>query len=151
MDIWRVTSWVLLLLLTLSLYLVPFSRYSILKFFGFDLDLWPLEVTWVKNISAIRKPIHDFLSNFYWHFLSISYRFRENSGQNFSGQTKWRIFTFSRSRSLTDTASNDVLRVKIGSAVFAAPSSKSVKSCKKKDEPLYVGYVYLRPGKFFRN
>ena len=32
--------------LTLSLYLVPFSRYSISKFLGFDLDLWPLGVTW---------------------------------------------------------------------------------------------------------
>ena len=34
-----------LILLTLSLYLVPFSRYSTSKFLGFDLDLWPLEVT----------------------------------------------------------------------------------------------------------
>ena len=32
--------------LTLSLYLVPFSRYSTSKFLGFDLDLWPLGVTW---------------------------------------------------------------------------------------------------------
>ena len=29
-----------------SLYLVPFSRYSTLKFLGFDLDLWPLKVIW---------------------------------------------------------------------------------------------------------
>ena len=36
----------ILLLLALSLYLVPFSRYSTLKFSGFDLDLWPLGVTW---------------------------------------------------------------------------------------------------------
>ena len=36
----------ILLLLTFSLYLVPFSRCSTLKFLGFDLDLWPLEVTW---------------------------------------------------------------------------------------------------------
>ena len=35
----------LLLLLTLALYLVPFSRYSLSKFSGFDLDLWPLGVT----------------------------------------------------------------------------------------------------------
>ena len=34
------------LLLTLSLYVRPFSRYSTSKFLGFDLDLWPLEVTW---------------------------------------------------------------------------------------------------------
>ena len=31
--------------LTFSLYLVPFSRYSTSKVLGFDLDLWPLEVT----------------------------------------------------------------------------------------------------------
>ena len=35
----------ILLLLALSLYLVPFSRYSTSKFLGFDLDLWPLGVT----------------------------------------------------------------------------------------------------------
>ena len=28
-----------------------------------------------KKFYAIRKPIHDFLSNFHWHFISISYRF----------------------------------------------------------------------------
>ena len=37
----------------------------------------------VKNIFTIRKPIHDFLSNFYWHFLSISYRFRDIRLQSF--------------------------------------------------------------------
>ena len=66
-----------------------------------------------------------------------------------------RYFSFFRKGSDShQTASNDVLRVKIGSAVLAAPSSKSVKSLKKKKkkyEPLYVGYVYLCPGKFFRN
>ena len=36
----------ILLLLALSLYLVPFSRYSSSKFLGFDLDLWPLGITW---------------------------------------------------------------------------------------------------------
>ena len=56
-----------------SLYLVPFSRYSTLKFLGFDLDL--CRSPGVKNIFTIRKPMHDFLSNFYWHFLSISCRF----------------------------------------------------------------------------
>ena len=38
-----------LLLLALSLYLVPFSRYSTSKFLGFDLDLWPLGVTWGRT------------------------------------------------------------------------------------------------------
>ena len=36
---------------TTSLYLVPFSRYSTLKFLGFDLDLWPLKIIWgQKNL-----------------------------------------------------------------------------------------------------
>ena len=48
-------------------------------------DLWrSLEV---ENIFFIRKPIHDFLSNFYWHFLSISYRFRDIRLQSFQGLT----------------------------------------------------------------
>ena len=39
----------ILLLLALSLYLVPFSKYSTSKFLGFDLDLWPLGVTWGRT------------------------------------------------------------------------------------------------------
>ena len=58
--------------MTLSLYLVPFSRYSTSKFLGFDLDLWPLGSPEVKNIATIWKLIYNFLSNFYWHFLSLS-------------------------------------------------------------------------------
>ena len=47
----------------------------------------------------------------------------------FQGRGHWPIFFFSRKGSDShQTASNDVLRVKIGSAVLAAPSSKSVKS-----------------------
>ena len=38
------------LLLTPSLYPVPFSRYSTSKFLGFDLDLWPLKVIWGQKI-----------------------------------------------------------------------------------------------------
>ena len=38
------------LLWTPSLYLVPFSRYSTSKFFGFDLDLWPLKVIWGQKL-----------------------------------------------------------------------------------------------------
>ena len=41
----------------------------------------------VKNIFTIRKPIHDFLSNFYWHFFSISYCFRDIRLQSFQGLT----------------------------------------------------------------
>ena len=140
--------------------------------------------------------MHDFLSNFHWHFLSISFRFRDNRLQSFLGVWPWpltfrghlgsKIFSpfgspcmtsyltsidiFSLSRTVFEkirvkilrikqnggfwpfqgqghwliffnyrkgsdshqTASIDILRVKIGSAVWAAPSSKSVKSWKKK-------------------
>ena len=41
----------------------------------------------VKNISAIRKFIHHFLSNFHRHFLSISYRFREIRLRSFQSLT----------------------------------------------------------------
>ena len=40
----------------------------------FDLDHKLLEVIWGQNISAIRKPIHHSLSDFFW--LSIWYSFR---------------------------------------------------------------------------
>ena len=50
----------------------------------------------------------------------------------FQGQGHRPIFFISRKGSDShQTASNDVFRVKIGSAVLAAPSSKSVKSLKK--------------------
>ena len=57
------------LIWTPSLYLVPFSRYTTSKFSGFDLDLWPLKVIWVKKIYTIRKAIYDFLFDFYGHHL----------------------------------------------------------------------------------
>ena len=58
------------------------------------------------------------------------YRVKQNGGfWPFQGQGHWPIFLYSRKGSDShQTASNDVLRVKIGSAVLAAPSSKSVKS-----------------------
>ena len=47
-----------------------------LNFWGFNLDVWRLEVVWdQKYFHDSKAHIHDFLSNFYWHFLSISYRF----------------------------------------------------------------------------
>ena len=49
----------------------------------------------VKNIFTIWKPIHDFLSNFYWHLLSISYGFRDIRLQSFKGLTL--TFDFQRS------------------------------------------------------
>ena len=42
--------------MTRSLYLVPLLRYSTSKFLGFDLDLWPLKVTWGKKISPFESP-----------------------------------------------------------------------------------------------
>ena len=53
------------------------------KVLGFDLDLWPSGVTEVKHIFTIWKPIYDFLFNSHWHFLSISYRFRDIRLQSF--------------------------------------------------------------------
>ena len=66
-----------------TFYLKPFSRYSTSTFQEFDLVLWLLEVTWGQKKFAIRKLVPDFLSNFYWHFLSISYRFRDIRLQRF--------------------------------------------------------------------
>ena len=51
----------------------------------FESDLWGSSE--VKNIFTIRKPIYAFLSYFYWHFLSISYRFRDIRLQSFQGLT----------------------------------------------------------------
>ena len=55
------------------------------RFWGLNLTFDPYRSHEVKNIFAIRKPIHDFLSNFCWHFLSISYGFRYIRLQSFSG------------------------------------------------------------------
>ena len=54
------------------------------KVFG----VWPWPLTFEghlrsENIFTIWKPIHDFLSYFYRHFLSISYRFRDIRLQRF--------------------------------------------------------------------
>ena len=74
---------------TLSLYLVPFSRYSTSKFLGFDLDLWPQKVIWgiKKKNNTIRKAMYDFLFDLYGHHLSISYRFWDIRLQGFKGLT----------------------------------------------------------------
>ena len=54
----------------------------------------------VKQILAIRKPVYDFLFDFYRHYLSIVYRFQENAGQNFKGYIFiTEEFDLSRSRS----------------------------------------------------
>ena len=53
------------------------------KVLGFDLDLWPLKVIWVKKFYTIWKPIYDFLFDFFGHHLSISYRSRDIRLQSF--------------------------------------------------------------------
>ena len=62
------------------------------------------------------------------------FRVKQNGGfWPFQGQGHWPICFIPRKGSDShQTASIDVLRVKIGSAVLAAPSSKSVKSLKNK-------------------
>ena len=82
------------------------------------------------------------------------FRVKQNGGfWPFQGQGYWPIFFVSRKGSDShQTASNDVLRVKIGSAVLAAPSSKSVKSLKKKKKKgrTLICWVCVSPsGKIF--
>ena len=86
-------------------------------------------------------------------FRMVWYRFRENSGQNFEGLKKRADFDLSnvkvidryffsvleRGCNSRQTASNNVLFVKIGLAVLAAPSSKSVTSLKKRTNPYMLG------------
>ena len=50
--------------------------------------MWMWMYTGIKVfLIFFRKPIHDFLSNFYWHFLSISNRFWDIWLQSFQGLT----------------------------------------------------------------
>ena len=81
------------------------------------------------------------------------FRVKQNGGfWPFQGQGHWPIFFISRKGSDShQTASNDVLRVKIGSAVLAAPSSKSVKSWKKRKKVrTLICWVCVSPsGKIF--
>ena len=60
-----------------------FLSRTVFEIFDFKVfRVWPWLSTFrchhgVNNIFTIGKVIHDFLSNFYRHFLSISYRFRD--------------------------------------------------------------------------
>ena len=50
--------------------------------------MWMWMYTGIKVfLTFFRKPIHDFLSNFYWHFLSISNRFWDIWLQSFQRLT----------------------------------------------------------------
>ena len=83
------------LLWTPSLYLLPFSRYSNSKILGFDLDLWPLkDHLGSKNFIPFESPYMISYLTSMEHHPSISYRSRDNAGQNFEPRTKWRILTF---------------------------------------------------------
>ena len=73
---------------------IPFLRYLTSTFQGFDLDLWPSffdlqKSSEVKNMPDIRDPIQDFLSDSYWHFSSISYRFLRYSMAKFFKVWPW--------------------------------------------------------------
>ena len=80
-HVWQ-TIWPLL---TPSLYLVPFSRYSTSEFLGFDLDLWPRKVIWIW------KKIHYSKAHIWlpiWHPLTQSLYlvpFSRYSTSKFSG------------------------------------------------------------------
>ena len=82
-----------------SMNTISLSR-TVLEIFDFEIFrvwLWPLtpkDHLGSKHFHTLRKPIYDFLFDFYEHHLSISYRSRDNAGQNFEGRTKWRIWTF---------------------------------------------------------
>ena len=61
-------------------------NYSIVRssrFWGLNLTFALLRSHEIENIFAIRKPIHNFLYNFYWHFLSISNRSQNIQLQSF--------------------------------------------------------------------
>ena len=82
-----------------SMDIISLSR-TVFEIFDFKIfRVWPWLLTpkghlGSKNFHTIRKPIYDFLFDFYGHHLSISYRSRDNAGQIFEGRTKWRILTF---------------------------------------------------------
>ena len=89
-------------LLTLFLYLVPFSRYSTSTFLWYDLDLWPSgghpRSKYFNHLKAHIWLTIKLLLTFSPYLVPFSRKFRSK----FYGRTKWRILTFSRSRSLTD-------------------------------------------------
>ena len=74
--------------------------WTVFEIFDFKLfRVWPWPLTSKGHLGSnffytIRKPIYDFLFDFYGHHLSILYRFRDNAGQSFEGRTKWRNLTF---------------------------------------------------------
>jgi len=76
-------------------YLISIDTFSlsrtVFEIFDFKVfRVWPWPLTFgghlrSKIISTIWKPIYDFLFKSHWHFLSISYRFRDIRLQRFQG------------------------------------------------------------------
>ena len=62
-------------LISVDTFSLSHTVFEIFDFKVFRVWSWPLEVTWGQNYSQHSKA-HTWLPiNFYWHFLSISYRF----------------------------------------------------------------------------
>ena len=59
----------------------------VFEIFDFKVWVWMWMYTGISVPHFFRKPIHDFLSDFYWHFLSISNRFWDIRLQSFQGLT----------------------------------------------------------------
>ena len=130
--------------MTLSLYLATvFEKFDFTVF-----RLWPWPLTFKGHQkSKICSPFGSSYTTSYLTSIDIfclsrtvfeeirvkKFRVKQNGGfWSFQGQGHWPIFFIPKKWSnFHQTASNDVLRVKIGSAVLAAPSSKGVKSMKK--------------------
>ena len=106
---------------------------TVFEIFDFKLYMvWPWPLTSIghlgsKKIYTIRKPIYDFLFDFYRHHLSILYRSRDNARQNlwrphkmaefdlFKGRGHRSIFFYPKKGiSSNQTASFEILCIKIG-------------------------------------
>ena len=73
-------------LTSINTFFLSRTVFEIFVFKVFSVWLWPLTFRGhlgSKIFLTIWKPIHDFLSNFYRHFLSISYLFRDIRLQSF--------------------------------------------------------------------
>ena len=120
---------------------------TVFEIFDFKVfRVWPWPLTFRGHLgSKVFSPFESPYMTFYLTSIDIFslsrtvfekirvkiFRVKQNGGfWPFQGQGHWPIFFISRKGSDShQTASNDVLRVKIGSAVLAAPSSKSVNVC----------------------
>ena len=130
---------------------------TVFEIFNFEVfRVWPWPLTFRGHLGSKIFPLFEspcmtsyltsvdifFLSRTVFEKIRVKiFRVKQNGGfWPFQGQGHWPIFFISRKGSDShQTASNDVLRVKIGLAVLAAPSSKSVKSWKKRTNPYMLG------------